>query len=271
MFAFLVLFFVQVVYKAEGWWLTYRVRVFVVYAATISLCLCVHITIIVLSVEWGSASSKINIFIYSFVALMFLLLTSFLSYYTYKMWNLKSSIKPQLPQNRTKYHILVITIILCLVFLSRAIKAIISIFGIGEIIFSADMKPGLQVTVFFIYLAWEVIPTSLVIGLFWHIPRTQKLLWGKFTATNYGNDIPNLAYDSDIRTRAINDGSTTDDTMLGWDGTRSLYADIPGSGILEDDYDDPATPIIIHTPGSFPGNSKLTPYNTKSPLLQSRR
>lgn len=76
------------------------------------------------------------------------------------------------------------------------------------------MKPGLQVTVFFIYLAWEVIPTSLVIGLFWHIPRTQKLLWGKFTATNYGNDIPNLAYDSDIRTRAINDGVRSSLTLV---------------------------------------------------------
>lgn len=57
------------------------------------------------------------------------------------------------------------------------------------------------------YLAWEVLPLSLVILLFWHIPRTQKLLWGKFNAP-YGNDIPTLAYayDSDIRTRAINDG-----------------------------------------------------------------
>ena len=47
----------------------------------------------------------------------------------------------------------------------------------------------------------------MVILLFWNIPHTQTLRWGPFTAP-YGNDFPNLAYayDSDIRTRGINDG-----------------------------------------------------------------
>lgn len=72
------------------------------------------------------------------------------------------------------------------------------------------MPTSTQLIVFFLYLAWEVVPLSLVLLLFWHIPRTQKLLWGKFNAP-FGNDIPNLAYayDSDIRTRAINDGVRT--------------------------------------------------------------
>jgi hypothetical protein len=137
MFAFLVLFLVQIVYKAEGWWLSYRVRVFVIYSSTISLFFFIYVTILILSVEWGSASTKIDIISFSFVALMFLLLSIFLLYYTYKMWNLKSSIKPQLPQNRTKRHILIMTIILCVVFLSRALKAVISIFGVGVINFDA--------------------------------------------------------------------------------------------------------------------------------------
>lgn len=69
------------------------------------------------------------------------------------------------------------------------------------------MKPGVQAIIFFMYFAWEVLPISMVILLFWHIPHTQTLRWGKFNAP-YGNDIPNLAYayDSDIRTRGINDG-----------------------------------------------------------------
>jgi hypothetical protein len=54
------------------------------------------------------------------------------------------------------------------------------------------------------YFSWEVLPTSLVILLFWHIPHTQKLLWGKFNNPPFGSDIPNIAYDSDLRRGAIN-------------------------------------------------------------------
>lgn len=136
MFAFLVLFFVQVVYKAEGWWMTFRVRVFVVYTAVVSLFFFIYVAILVASVEWGSNSPKTDKVGLGFVALMFLLLSASLVYYMYKMWILKSSIKPQLPHNRTKLHILLITITLVVVFLSRSLKAIISIFGVGVIAFT---------------------------------------------------------------------------------------------------------------------------------------
>lgn len=137
MFSFLVLFYVQVVYKAEGWWITYRVRVFVAYTAVVSLFFFGYVTILILSVEFGSASPTIDKINFGFVGLMFLLLSLSLTFYTRKMWKLKSSIKPQLPPNRTKTHILLITVLLVAIFLSRTVKSVISIFGIGAIGFDA--------------------------------------------------------------------------------------------------------------------------------------
>lgn len=141
MFTFLVLFYVQVVYKAEGWWLTYRVRVFVTYAATVTLFFFGYVTILILSVEFGSASPTIDKINFGFVGLMFLLLSISLTFYTTKMWKLKSSIKPQLPPKRTKKHILFITILLVLIFMSRTVKSVISIFGVGAIGFDAVRQP----------------------------------------------------------------------------------------------------------------------------------
>jgi hypothetical protein len=137
MFAFLVLFFVQVVYKAEGWWTTFRVRIFTIYVATVTVFFLGYLTILVLAVEFGSNSNIIDMCTFALVAAMFLLLSLLLVHYTYKLWNLKSNIKPQLPPNRGKVHILLMTIILCVVFLSRSVKAIISMFGVGAIGFAA--------------------------------------------------------------------------------------------------------------------------------------
>ena len=133
MFSFLVLFYIQVVYKAEGWWTTYRVRIFVVYASIVTLFFFGYVTILVLSIEFGSASPTIDKINFGFVGLMFLLLSASLTVYTVKMWQLKSSIKPQLPPSRTKMHILLITILLVAIFMSRTVKSVISIFGIGAI------------------------------------------------------------------------------------------------------------------------------------------
>lgn len=242
MFAFLALWLLQVVYKTEGWWSTYRVRVFTIYTATILVCFFGYLTILVLSLEFGSNSDIINYCSLSLVATMFNLLSALIIYYTYKMWSLKSNIKPQLPPNRTKLHILIMSIILCLIFVSRAIKAIIAIFGVGLISFHSpsvrilhtiypyiaaysyseakltlllpncflqETGIGLQVALFFMYFGWEVLPTSFVILLFWHIPRTQRALWGKFNTPGLASDIPNIAYDSDLRKGAINDGVRT--------------------------------------------------------------
>jgi len=110
-----------------------------------------------------------------FIAAMYLVLAVFLAIYGWKLLYLVGVKNIRMPFLKSKLHISAITVTLFLVFTSRAIKAFLTAFNIGDIDISITLIPmAIQFLLICLMVLWEIGPSLMVLFLFWSIPDSRR-------------------------------------------------------------------------------------------------
>eukprot|EP01126_Amoeba_proteus_P042815 TRINITY_DN4664_c0_g1_i16.p2 TRINITY_DN4664_c0_g1~~TRINITY_DN4664_c0_g1_i16.p2 ORF type:complete len:187 (+),score=32.23 TRINITY_DN4664_c0_g1_i16:837-1397(+) len=75
---------------------------------------------------------------------------------------------------RSRLRLVISTVFLVLVFLSRSIRDLLVGLGHDPIQLQECLPVSVQIQVFMMMLVWELIPAVIVIFLFWHIPNPSE-------------------------------------------------------------------------------------------------
>jgi len=192
-----------------------------------------------------------------FSATMFTCIVIVLAYYGWKVY--KGNITmPFQPRGTPQKGIIVVTALIFLIFVSRAIYDAISQF-VNNIALEVDT--GLTMTDFGVFLLfnwWEILPTTVVILLFWRIPSTKP-------ARKYDQ----YAVDrKDIAVQPINDKSWDDEDS-------SVFLDMNPAPFSARVFTQPRVSPLndgngsgsgLYNPRSFlPDNSPYSPYSVTAP------
>eukprot|EP01088_Endostelium_zonatum_P010671 TRINITY_DN2420_c0_g1_i1.p1 TRINITY_DN2420_c0_g1~~TRINITY_DN2420_c0_g1_i1.p1 ORF type:complete len:369 (-),score=10.60 TRINITY_DN2420_c0_g1_i1:125-1231(-) len=180
-FSLLVLFYVNVVHHDS--WKQIRNYVFTAYIALNIIFFIVVTALIVRFSERNYDSAWANKAFTIFSSLMFSIISVILARYGYKVYQLirtgKTNI-PFQPRGTPQKGIVLVTLLILLIFVTRAIFDCIAAFYPK---ISPDLELGFHwqdLTFFIIFNIFEIVPTSIVLLLFWRIPSTRKTRSGVF-------------------------------------------------------------------------------------------
>ncbi|KAN0030499.1 hypothetical protein ACTA71_009138 [Dictyostelium dimigraforme] len=168
-FSLLVLFYAHVVHRTT--WERYtRMRFTIVY-------LSVNIILLVLQIVWIVIFVKYSNYLLQQIqavlnCIVFFLLVSILAFYGWKLRIIKQNTNRHL-QSQLPLSIIPITFFIFLCFTSRCIYDVVSAFGEFNIKLEYGLTLRENITVFFSYLVWEILPYILILVLFWRIPTTH--------------------------------------------------------------------------------------------------
>eukprot|EP01127_Copromyxa_protea_P010406 TRINITY_DN2533_c0_g1_i3.p1 TRINITY_DN2533_c0_g1~~TRINITY_DN2533_c0_g1_i3.p1 ORF type:complete len:366 (-),score=37.94 TRINITY_DN2533_c0_g1_i3:217-1314(-) len=112
----------------------------------------------------------------SFVCVMYISLSGFLAVYGWRLWGLVSQQKVRVPFLNGKAEIIGMTVLVTLIFTSRAIKDFLAVFELGVIPLvdpcTAPVKD--QIISFVVSFIWDIVPASLLLFIFWNIPKPRE-------------------------------------------------------------------------------------------------
>jgi len=112
-----------------------------------------------------------------FIAILFLVLVVLLSYYVMKVRQLMSDTN-QLPQIQSisRRTITISTVLIFIIFTSRSVYDILTVIQPSlQLHFGGtNIKWFEELIASVLYFIWEIIPTLMVLTLFWRIPRSAK-------------------------------------------------------------------------------------------------
>jgi len=97
-----------------------------------------------------------------------------LAYYGWRVGSLLHRKLIQIPFQSKPSLIIGVTVILFLLFMSRAIYELLAALPLGIAIVLTSKVSWKELGMFVCFIVWEIIPTILVIFLFWRIPRSPK-------------------------------------------------------------------------------------------------
>jgi len=165
-----------------------------------------------------------------------------------------------------------LTALLVVVFVSRSVKDILSGLNIAVLEFNdpvLEVVP-VQTLLFAIYFVWEVIPAMMVLGLFWHIPDSGKIIPSQTPRSSYSANASSINSSSTILT-------DYNSTVVVSNGQKiSISPVLAPTNIFNNPARYDSDPDINSpTRGSIPqfkaaGNKPITGYSTRSPLLQAK-
>eukprot|EP01103_Thecamoeba_quadrilineata_P011356 TRINITY_DN2693_c0_g1_i1.p1 TRINITY_DN2693_c0_g1~~TRINITY_DN2693_c0_g1_i1.p1 ORF type:complete len:324 (+),score=19.27 TRINITY_DN2693_c0_g1_i1:90-1061(+) len=192
-FSLLVLFYAYVVnkHKSEAW----RKRSLIVYVIVNVLFLCIMLALLV-SLTLDQTSNALSELFPCCVGSMFLFLVLILAYYGWQVADqIRSSnlVTPLIPKGDSPLMIVIVTMIIVVLYVSRCIYDFISAFdsslaiSLGSYCASYDSSNILYCLVF---VVWELTPTTLVLFLFWRIPKSPVTLGMKSTTVGPYNPVP---------------------------------------------------------------------------------
>eukprot|EP01125_Pyxidicula_operculata_P019860 TRINITY_DN721_c7_g1_i1.p1 TRINITY_DN721_c7_g1~~TRINITY_DN721_c7_g1_i1.p1 ORF type:complete len:377 (-),score=23.79 TRINITY_DN721_c7_g1_i1:169-1299(-) len=260
-FTMLVLFYSQLIYKADGSWHHYQKRAFVIYTLVNLLFLCAFLgTVIVSAVndELKQEADNVNAFI---VSIMYLILSLAMAVFGWKLHKLVSTLTIKVPFLRSSAHITIVSFILVSVFISRAIKDFLTGLDIGSLDVpndpSASDTLAVEISLFVMMFLWEIIPAATVIFLFWRIPDPRVV--SKIPTTPHNHySINNEAYSSDNSV---------------WNNPGRYDSDeenpvVSKNPTAESGIEPVVVPVTVHTPLNRPkfvsGRNVYTGYSTES-------
>jgi len=82
--------------------------------------------------------------------------------------------KISLPHLQGPFKLAVVTVLAWFIFLTRGVYDILSTFGLWEITIEADGNKEIGPLAFILYFCWEILPTTIILGYFRHIPSTNR-------------------------------------------------------------------------------------------------
>lgn len=170
-FSLLVVFYAHLVHKST--WEKQTKKWFTI------AYIVVNVTLLILQIVWlvfinsdqGSApwAGGVQSGIAAFV---FFILVTILAWYGYRLHEVMKSSKQQM-LFQVPPMIFVVTFIIFLLFLSRCIFDFMNIAGKWVVDITDDNSPNEQIIIFVAYFAWEIVPTLMIVLLFWRIPTTH--------------------------------------------------------------------------------------------------
>jgi len=175
-FSLLVLFYAHIYWRTEKQWEKKKTR----YVLTFVLCnvfyiMITYIAIVIVAVS-DTQSNWENRMWNSLQAMVFTVLVSVLAFYGVRVAGLMRAGKTQIsfqPKKSSNLQVISVTAIIFLLFTSRAIFNMLS----ASQAISLTVSSGLSVNdmlVFVLFVLWEIVPTTLVIILFWRIPSPKR-------------------------------------------------------------------------------------------------
>jgi len=178
-FSLLVLFFAQVVHKSARW-----------ENLSLYIYIVVNVMFLVLMLVILSVSSIPGWILNCCVGSMFLVLVLVLAYYGVRVAGLLRSanlLAPLFPKGDSPTSIIVVTLIIFIIYVARCTYDFLSAFDDSVSLVLDDQCNYGKNNIFFclVFLIWELTPTSLVLFLFWRIPRTNVGRYGKNPAGVY--------------------------------------------------------------------------------------
>jgi len=175
-FSFLTLYFAGLVYRKgkPDYERYYKTRAIIAYVIVNFIFLLIMLGVIVAAHKLGAANEPLQMGFMAFVAFMYLLLSVSLAIYGIRLFKLVKNVKLQVPFITGKKSMVIATAIMILLFLSRSVRDAVAAANIGLLSLEDPTAPvKIQLLLFFLYFAWEIIPTGFVIYLFWRIPKTN--------------------------------------------------------------------------------------------------
>eukprot|EP01124_Arcella_intermedia_P018915 TRINITY_DN26039_c0_g1_i1.p1 TRINITY_DN26039_c0_g1~~TRINITY_DN26039_c0_g1_i1.p1 ORF type:complete len:335 (+),score=61.19 TRINITY_DN26039_c0_g1_i1:24-1028(+) len=175
-FSLLVLFYAQVIHKAKKKIMAQNIAL-IIYIIFNVIFLTSFVVMFVVEVNDPDNADDVFMVHAFLVGSMYIILASFLVIYGWKLSNLVDLSDHKIPFLRNQTTITSLTIILFIVFTSRAVKDIMSgaSIGIVELTDPVFDTIAIQAFKFSLYFVWEIIPAAMVLGLFWHIPGRGSL------------------------------------------------------------------------------------------------
>jgi len=174
-FSLLVVFYAHLVHK-NTWEKYTKKRFTIAYITVNTILLIMQCVCFGLITDGGHSEEQWASDVQSAIAgLVFLILVTILSWYGWKLnVVIRSTAKHQM-LFQVPPMIFVVTFVITLLFISRCIFDFMNIAGkwVVEIGSSDDDDVQDQVTIFVAYFLWEIVPTVLIVLLFWRIPTTH--------------------------------------------------------------------------------------------------
>lgn len=248
-FSLLILFYAHIYYKTEKQWESRRLPFTLIFATTNLAYLVVTIVAVSLVATEGTQGDWENKMWNIVSAIGFFMLVFVLAYYGLRVASLMREGKAQIsfqPKKSSNVQVVSVTAVIFLLFTTRAIFNVLS--AVDTIGFTVES--GLELNdlgMFALFFVWEIVPTSLVIILFWRIPspRRQQALLPNAQA------VPFLvsAVNESSEDRAAYSTDTTVRTSL-FDNPQRYDSD-------EDGLNYSASPRFF-----LPANSPYSPYDT---------
>eukprot|EP01120_Amphizonella_sp_Union-15-10_P012228 TRINITY_DN5396_c0_g1_i4.p1 TRINITY_DN5396_c0_g1~~TRINITY_DN5396_c0_g1_i4.p1 ORF type:complete len:325 (-),score=24.07 TRINITY_DN5396_c0_g1_i4:64-1038(-) len=187
-FSFLALYFARLVHRKmtplnERF---YKVIGIVVYLEINLILLTVQIFFMLYLINRDD--KHVQVWISLFVSLMYFLLSLSIAIYGGIVIRLIRFSRLKVPFVTGKGPFIVGTVLTILVFFSRGIRDALAAWDIGVITLSDPSKQSLQLQIFLFVCSfvWEIVPTVLVIILFWRIPKTMIRKFSR-QANRYAN------------------------------------------------------------------------------------
>jgi len=175
-FTFLVLFYAQMIYKGSLQWPKVKGRALFLYGLVNFLFTGAFVATIVVATTYGVDLDVIQNGHAFFVASMYMFLTISLGVFGWRLIYLVSVANVKIPFLKSKTQISILTVTLCFVFASRSVKDLLSGLSIGS--FDLNDPHGqpllMQAILFSVYVFWDIIPATLVLIFFWHIPGANN-------------------------------------------------------------------------------------------------
>eukprot|EP01094_Clydonella_sp_ATCC50884_P016851 TRINITY_DN2843_c2_g1_i2.p2 TRINITY_DN2843_c2_g1~~TRINITY_DN2843_c2_g1_i2.p2 ORF type:complete len:352 (+),score=109.44 TRINITY_DN2843_c2_g1_i2:39-1058(+) len=179
-FALLVLFYATLVHREKmtetTWWI-----MMVLYALSILVFLAILLTyLITLAVDGTPEDSSESLswpdaLMQGYSGCVFLILVGFLALYGMRLHIL--IFRGKLPDpfhlkgRYSNMRVLVTTAIIVVIYFGRSIYDFLTVADVGVVSFE-DNSWETQLIALLLYSVWELLPVSLVVFLFWQIPRT---------------------------------------------------------------------------------------------------
>jgi len=249
-FSFLVLFYVQIVFKSRDQWADFRTLIIALYITINFIFLAGYIAQVCLQSIQIDPSPVADFF----CAIMFIILSGFLAFFGSQVIIIVANEAVKVNFLRHKIQLSILTVLLVLIFVSRAVKDFLSGFDIGTSNISNNPEEdtiGQQSLFFSLMVVWDLIPATMVIGLFWHIPDAHTI------ETNF----PEVVHRPVIVEGDLDDSLHIQSELLPpdnvkWPITRPINEDTEHEG-----------PSYAYEWKRKRGYKKFAGYNTRSPLL----
>jgi len=262
------------IYKSSSEWSALKKRAVIAYVLVNFLFISAFISTIVVASYFGVDLDIVQNAHAFFVAGMYLFLSASLAVFGWRLVYLVSVKNVKIPFLKSKLQIAILTMTLLFVFGSRAVKDFLS--GFGKATFNLSdpsMQPiTTQAILFSMYLFWEIIPATLVLIFFWHIPGSNKEPAPAVPVPYYNAVNFNINSES-IESVPFIDSPTVAAKVK---ATNQLFSS-PGGTMSGDELTSPLGRILNKESHGSPFKKSSRPnfkqysgYDTRSPLIEDK-